>query len=162
MGAASISSAQELLAVCATASKPCASRDKTFAPYELSFRLPERLGPNVEYRSRFFYAVLLVTFPGFAPGGEECDAGEYSREVERRRRQAQKLYPNAKVFAGHQCPDMGAVLYRVNGKPYDRVFIAVHAGEARAEAEQALATAKARFPRASLQRMQAVYTRLVE
>ena len=162
VGALDISSAPKLLKGCPQPSNPGVSRDKTFAPYELSFELPRRLKANVEYRTVPFYAVLLATFPKFEPGGDECDGGEYSESIERQRKQAQRRFPERKVFAGYQCPDMGAVLYRMNGKRYDTVFIAVYAGKDLGQARQALAAARARFPGASLRKMQAAYTWLVE
>ncbi len=84
------------------------------------------------------------------------------QSIERQPKQAQRRFPDRKVFAGYQCPDMGAVLYRMNGKRYDTVFIAVNAGENLEQARQVLAKARPLFMGASLRKIQAVYTRLVE
>ena len=42
------------------------------------------------------------------------------------------------------------------------VFVAVYAGVGMAEAKQVLGTARSKFPKASIKRVQASYTRLVE
>jgi len=74
--------------------------------------------------------------------------------VERLRQEAQKLFPGRKVFADNQCPDMGAVSYTLNGKPYANTFVAVYAGDAQAEAGQVLAKAREKYPNAKQVRMQ--------
>jgi hypothetical protein len=43
----------------------------------------------------------------------------------------QKMFPERKVFADHQCPDMGAVSYVIAGQPADNgpgPFLAVYGG----------------------------------
>jgi hypothetical protein len=154
--------AQEQVAVCPDPAKPCASAEKTFAPYELTFHLPDKLEPNKDYKTRSFQAVILKTFPKFEPGGDECDGGEFSTKIEQQRLKLQKLFPDRKVFAGHQCPDMGAVLYQVNGRPYDQFFIAVYGGETRAEAKRVIAQVRGKLSRPTIKEMQAVYTMLAE
>jgi hypothetical protein len=154
--------AQAPLKVCVHPDRPCTSAEKTFAPYELTFKLPDTLEPNKEYTSIPFQAIILKTFPKFEAGGDECDGGEFSTKVEKQRAEAQKLFPDRKVFAAHQCPDMGAVLYQINGKPYNAFFIAVYGGTTPAEARQVLAQVKGKFSRPTVKEMQAVYTRLEE
>jgi hypothetical protein len=154
--------AQEQVAVCPDPAKPCTSAAKTFAPYELTFQLPDKLEPNKDYKTHPFQAVILKTFPKFEPGGNECDGGEFSTKIEKQRAQLQKLFPDRKVFAAHQCPDMGAVLYEVTGKPYDQFFIAVYGGETKAEAKRVLAQIRGKLSRPSIKQMQAVYTLLAE
>ncbi len=154
--------AQAPLKICAHPDRPCTSAEKTFAPYELTFKLPDTLEPNKAYQSVPFQAIILKTFPKFEAGGDECDGGEFSTKVEKQRAEAQKLFPDRKVFAAHQCPDMGAVLYQINGKPYNAFFIAVYGGTTPAEARQVLAQVKGKFSRSTVKEMQAVYTKLEE
>ncbi len=154
--------AEVLAEVCPHPARPCTSADKTFAPYELTFRLPDKLEPNKDYVTVPFQAIILKTFPKFEPGGGECDGGEFSTKVETQRAQLQKLFPDRKVFAAHQCPDMGAVLYQIKGQPYNVFFIAVYGGTTLAEARQVLAQVKGKFSRPTVKEMQAVYTRLAE
>ena len=154
--------AQEQVAVCPDPAKPCTSAAKTFAPYELTFQLPDKLEPNKDYKTRPFQAVILKTFPKFKPGGDECDGGEFSTKIEKQRAQLQKLFPDRKVFAAHQCPDMGAVLYEVKGKPYNQFFIAVYGGETQAEAKQVIVQIRGKLSRPTIKEMQAVYTMLAE
>lgn len=154
--------AEPLAAICPDPARPCASAEKTFAPYELTFQLPDKLEPNKDYKTRPFQAVILKTFPKFEPGGNECDGGEFSTKVEQQRVQLQKLFPDRKVFAAHQCPDMGAVLYEVTGKPYGQFFIAVYGGETQAEAKQVVAQTRGKLSRPIIKEMRAVYTLLAE
>src|SRR5215212_8982151 len=125
--------AQAQLKVCPDPSAPCKSRHKTFEKYELSFMLPKAIKPNVTYQSAPFYAVILKTW-----NESDCDQGEYSSATERFRMQAQKMFPERKVFASNQCPDMGAVGYSINGKPDARAFVAIYGGETKEEADQVL------------------------
>lgn len=157
-----VASAQTPAQVCPDPAAPCTSPEKTFAPYELTFKLPDQLKPNVDYPTVPFHAVILKTFPRFEPGGDECDGGEFSTKVEKQRAEAQALFPDRKVFAAHQCPDMGAVLYQINGRPYNAFFIAVYGGTTFAEARQVLAQARRKFSRSTVKEMQAIYTRLEE
>jgi hypothetical protein len=149
------------LEVCPKLSDRCDSPQKRFAPYELPFRLPKRLKANAAYESVAFYAVVLSR-----QRDPRCDAGEYTTGVEKFRREAQKLFPDRKVFADHQCPDMGAVAYTVKSGPDARgvveAFVAVYAGKTEAEARPVLKKARTRFPGAALQRMQVVYSRIVQ
>jgi hypothetical protein len=148
-------SAQTPLKVCPDPSAPCRSKHKTFEKYELSFALPKAVRPNVAYTSAPFYAVVLKNFPD-----PECDQGEYSTNVEQVRQEAQRMFPGRKVFADNQCPDMGAVSYALNGKPTTNVFVAVYAGEARAEAAEVLAKAREKYPNARQVRMQVSFERI--
>src|SRR6185503_3014035 len=133
-------SAQAQLKVCPDPSSPCKSKHKTFEKYELSFILPKTIKPNIAYQSAPFYAIIFKSW-----AESDCDQGEYSSATERFRLQAQKLFPDRKVFASHQCPDMGALGYTVNGKPEIRAFVAVYAGETQAEADQLLVKAKEKY-----------------
>ena len=148
-------SAQTPLRVCPDPTAPCKSKHKSFEKYELPFTLPKVIKPNVAYSSAPFYAVILKIF-----SDPECDQGEYSTNVERIRQEAQKLFPGRKVFADNQCPDMGAVAYTLNGKPYAKTFVAVYAGDAQTEAGQVLAKAKEKYPNAKQARMQVSFEQI--
>ncbi len=154
--------AQTGLAVCSNPRSPCQHKDKQFAPYELSFRLPARIRQNYDYKSVAFYAVVLKTYKDFEAGGDGCDGGEFSTAIEAERVQAQKLFPNQKAFAAYQCPDMGAVLYKSGGKDLNDTFLAIYGGATQAEADLVLAKARARYPGATVKRMQAIYNWLAE
>jgi len=154
--------AQNTYPVCGNPRQPCQHKDKEFAPYELSFRLPARLRKNTDYKSAPFYAVVLKTFKDFEPGGDGCDGGEFSTAIETQRKEVQKLFPNAKVFASYQCPDMGAVEYVSGGKTLNDTFLAIYGGTTQVEAQQVLEKARARYPGATLKRMQALYDWIVQ
>jgi hypothetical protein len=147
--------AQTPLKVCPNPTAPCRSKHKSFEKYELSFTLPKVIKPNVAYTSAPFYAVLLKSF-----SDPECDQGEYSANVEHLRQEAQRMFPDRKVFADNQCPDMGAVSYAFNGKPNANAFVAVYAGDTRAEAEQVLAKAREKYPNAMQMRMRVSFERI--
>jgi len=147
--------AQAPLKVCPDPASPCKSKHKTFEKYELSFTLPKTIKPNVSYPSAPFYAIILKTM-----AEADCDQGEYSSATERFRMQAQKLFPDRKVFAENQCPDMGAVGYSINGKNNTKVFVAVYAGETQLEAEQVLAKAKEKYPDARVAKMRVSFEQI--
>lgn len=165
-GAAGAQGAVRGAEVCPKPGQRCDVPEKRFAPYELPFRLPRRLGANVEYASAPFYAVVLLRERDPA-----CDGGEYTRKVERLRRRAQGLFPERKVFADHQCPDMGAVAYTMLDRPAAgrtgdsaaaEAFVAVYAGKTEAEARAVLTKARARFPGSTVRRMRVSYSRIVQ
>jgi hypothetical protein len=147
--------AQTPLKVCPSPAAPCQSKHKRFEKYELSFALPKAIKPNLDYTSQTFFAVILKTF-----ADADCVQGEYSSAVEKLRVQAQKLFPDRKVFAQQQCPDMGAVAYTINGKSDATIFIAVYAGETRLEADQVLAKARNTYPAAKPVKMQVSFQRI--
>jgi hypothetical protein len=152
---ATATGAQTPLKVCPDPVAPCQSKHKTFEKYELPFTLPKVIKPNVDYTSAAFYAVVLKNF-----SEPECDQGEYSTDVERFRRDAQRVFQGRKVFADNQCPDMGAVAYTLNGKPNAGAFVAVYAGATQAEAGQVLAKAREKYPNARQVRMQVSFQRI--
>jgi len=169
------------LKVCPDPAAPCQSAQKTFAPFELSYQLPKRLGANVIYESAPFYAVVLLT-----QRSADCDGGEYTSRIEQVRKQAQKLFPDRKAFADHQCPNMDAVFYSIDGKPNAQVVVAgggrrlgagpepidgkpnaqvvvaVYAGETEAVGRRVLAQAKARYPAAALRKVRVGFSRVVQ
>ena len=147
--------AQSQLKVCPDPSAPCKSRHKTFEKYELSFVLPKTIKPNVTYQSVPFYAIIFKTW-----AESDCDQGEYSSATERFRNQAQKLFPDRKVFASDQCPDMGALEYTINGKRNTSAFVAVYAGATQAEADLLLAKAKEKYASARVAKMRVSFERI--
>ena len=72
---------QQRNAVCPIPDKPCQSKEKEFADWELSFRLPAKIAPNKTYSSAPFYAVILKTYKSV----EDCDGGEYIEAIEAER-----------------------------------------------------------------------------
>lgn len=155
LGVTVSATAQTPLKVCPNPAVPCQSKHKKFEKYELSFMLPKTIKPNVDYTSQTFFAVILKTLDE-----ADCDQGEYSSAVEKLRVAAQKLFPDRKVFAQQQCPDMGAVSYTINGESDATIFIAVYAGETRLEADQVLAKASNPYPAAKLVKMQVSFQRI--
>lgn len=131
--------------------------EKRFAPYELPFRLPKRLRANMEYTSVAFYAVVVRR-----ERDAGCDGGEFTARMETFRRQAQQYFPERKVFADHQCPDMGAVSYMVNGKANGHAMVAVYAGKTAQEAQSVLLKSRALYPKATVKRMQVRFSRIMQ
>jgi hypothetical protein len=130
---------------------------KRFAPYELPFRLPSQLAPNVAYSSVPFYAVVLRRDRNPA-----CDGGEFTKTTEAFRKQAQTQFSDRKVFADHQCPDMGAVSYTMDGQPSTISFVGIYAGKTEAEARPILARARSRYANAQKHRMRVAFERIVQ
>lgn len=134
--------------------------NKEFAPWELLLRLPARLKDNAPYESAPFYAVVLKRFQD-----TPCDGGEFSKSVEVVRSAAQQRFPGAKVFADQQCPDMGAVYYKVDGTAEGMsfgAFVAVYAGKTEREARAVLAKAKSAYPGATVKRVRVGFSRIVQ
>ena len=153
--------AQSLLKVCGNPSTPCKSKHKEFAPYEISMTLPVRIKTNQSYKSEVFFAVVLKDrIP--VPGDEECDGGEFHTRVESERKRVQSMFPTHKAFASHQCPDMGALGYAVNGQPYNEIFLAVYGGATLEEAKGILESTRSKYPGAVIKKMQAVFEHIVQ
>jgi hypothetical protein len=152
--------AQTVGEVCSDPAAPCHQSYKRFAPYELSFRLPKSVKPNVPYKSVTFYGVVLKVRSSGAV--DECDQGEYSSKLERERRQVQVMFPKRKVFADQQCPDMAAVSYVIAGKSNTSSFLAVYGGRTLKEAQQVLAKVKNKYRSAAIKPMQVVFERIVQ
>ncbi|HEX2190737.1 MAG TPA: hypothetical protein VHG51_17645 [Longimicrobiaceae bacterium] len=128
--------------VCPDPARPCPG----FRPHDLSFVLPRDGVARAEARSRPFYAVLLRS-------ARRCGIPE------RERLAVQAEFPGRKVFATRfECggdPENDVTYAGVDAR-YG--FLAVYAGESRAQADSVLARVRAagRFPGANLRRMQAV------
>lgn len=128
--------------VCPDPARPCAG----FRPHDLSFVLPRDGVARPEFRSDAFYAVILRS-------GRPCAVSE------RDRRAAQAALPRGKVFANRfECGGdvENAVTY--TGVDSRFGFLAVYAGDTRAQADSTLSRVRAtgRFPGANLRRMRAV------
>jgi hypothetical protein len=154
---------EEASTVCPDPGKPCHHKEKRFDDWELPFRLPARLKANTPYQSAPFYAVILKTYPM----GEDCDGGEFIEAAERDRRREQSNQLARKVFGSYECPNMVAVQYDFEGRmdaSGESVklgnFIALYAGETRAEAEEALRFMKSEYPQAMLKQMTASYEKI--
>ena len=148
------------LAVCANPMISCNRSYKTFAPYELGLHLPSTIKPNRDYKSMPFYGVVLKVA---SVGVEQiCDGGEFSTQWEKERKRVQGWFSQRKVFANHQCPDMAAVSYIVDGRNNNLAFIAVYGGATSKEASLVLAKMKRIYKGARLQRMQVVFQQIVQ
>lgn len=148
------------MAVCTSLSSSCNRSYKSFAPYELGLVLPQRIKPNTTYESVTFYAVVLK----MAPAGSEssCDQGEFSSGWENERKRVQALFSQKKVFADHQCPDMGAVSYIISGKPNTRPFIAIYGGTTSNQASPVLAKMKGRYKTATIKPMRVAFEQIMQ
>ena len=151
-------------AVCPDPKEPCHHKEKRFDDWELSFRMPSKLSANRTYSSAPFYAVILETyeFP-------DCDGGEVSLDIEKKRKEVQRLYPQRKVFASYECPNMAGVIYEFDGKwDEKRVelvvgdFLAIYAGESRDDALSLLNELQPQFPGAVVKQMAATFARIVQ
>ena len=128
--------------VCPDPARPCPG----FQPHDLSFRLPADGTAREENRSAPFYAVVLRTAP-------RCSLDE------RERLAAQALFPDRKVFATRfECEGDVENNLTYTGVDARRGFLAVYAGETRAQAVEVLARVRAtgRFPCTSVRRMSVV------
>ncbi|HEX8235743.1 MAG TPA: hypothetical protein VF600_07280 [Abditibacteriaceae bacterium] len=160
-GAAPVASTRNgVQSVCPDPSASCRHPLKTFAPYELPFRLPQKIKPNTAYQSEPFFGVVLKVFKLTAV--DECDRGEYSSRLEAERRRVQALLPQKKVFAAPQCPNMEAVSYIIGGKANTTRFLAIYGGRTAQEAQQVLARLKKKYPGAVVKRMQVVFEQIVQ
>jgi hypothetical protein len=160
VGCAAFASGQVGLKVCPDPSAPCKSASRAFEPYELSFQLPRKLKPNFEYKSEEFWAIVLKAHE--ADLDTECDKGEYSSKLERERKQVQRKFPDRKVFADTQCPDMGALTYVINGRANSQTFLAIFAGATKTDADELLPKLKSEYPHSVVRRMRVTYSELVQ
>lgn len=134
--------------VCPDPARPCPG----FKPNELSFAIGHKFNfDRAEDRSLPFYAVILRS-------DKLCAIPDAERA------RAQVLFPGRKVFLNQYfCQDFGdKVTYSNTNRKVG--FVAVYAGETRAEARRFLAEVKAakQFPDANLRRMQVVITYQLE
>jgi hypothetical protein len=151
--------AQAPLKICPNPSTPCKSKHRKFYPYDLTFTMPATIKANKDYQSAPFYAVMLKENIQVSEK-EECDGGEFHTRVEAERKKIQTGFPNQKVFASYQCPDMGALSYIANGEPLNDNFIALYAGATQGEADLTLLLVKSKYPKATLKKMVVVFNRI--
>lgn len=115
-------------------------------PNQLSFEYPQDGIARAEFRSEFFYAVILKT-------AERCVSMEPERV------EIQRLFPSNKVFSPmFDCPDVPEDDISYSNTRQSLGFIGVYAGLTLEQAQQFLAKVKetGKFPGANLRRMQAV------
>jgi len=151
--------------VCPDPAKPCQHKDKHFDDWELSFKMPAKLLANKTNSSASFYGIILKTYKL----EDDCDGGEYIEAGEAERKQLQSQYPERKVFASYECPNMAAVGYDFPGK-WDAKkemalvtnFLAIYAGKTNAEAEELLGKLRAKYPDAQVKQMTANYEWIVQ
>lgn len=156
---------QAINGVCPIPNKPCKHKDKEFAEWEISFRLPAKITPNKTYASAPFYAVLLKTHKS----EEDCDGGEFIIALEDERKELQKSHPDRKVFASYGCPNMDAAGYDFDGR-WDKAkemmlidnFIAVYAGKTAEEAEVLRRSVRDEYPQAVVKKMTVSWERIVQ
>ena len=115
----------------------------SFQPHDLQFRVPAN---SVIFDTELFYAIILKSVRS-----AEDDCNTFVPETERL--EAQKLFPDRKVFAS-RCVEPGELFY-TNVSDKHRIM-AVYAGTTLAEAKRTLAEVKAtaKFPGAYMRRMQ--------
>jgi hypothetical protein len=144
-------------AVCPDPAKPCHHKSKRFDDWELSFKLPDKLTPNKTFKSAPFYALILKEYDEV----EDCDGGDHIIAEVEEGKQLQKLYRGRKVFVSHDCPNLSAVDYEFPGRrdsehPISN-FLAIYAGDTKAEADALLAELKGKYPKAVVKHMTATY-----
>ncbi len=117
------------LSVCGNPNLPCKT-SVTFEPNDLPFRVPKNA---VIYDTELFYAIVLKTV---GASDQDCDVFVPERE----RTEAQRLFPDHKVFTS-RCPEPGNLSYSL------------------AEANRMLAAVKAtgKFPGANIRRMRTAF-----
>jgi hypothetical protein len=150
---------QAALKICPSPSSPCKTKHREFYPFDLTFTMPATIKANKDYQSAPFYAVMLKENIKVSEK-EECDGGEFHTRVEAERKKIQTGFPNQKVFASYQCPDMGALSYLVNGEPLNDNFIALYAGATQGEADLTLLLVKSKYPKATMKKMVVVFNRI--
>ena len=114
----------------------------TFQPYDLPFRVPAKA---VIFDTELFYAIILKSVPA-----AEDDCNTFVPETERL--EAQKSFPNRKVFSS-RCVEPGELFY--TGIDSKHRIMAVYAGTTLAEAKRTLEAVKTtgKFSGAYLRRM---------
>lgn len=142
--------------ICPIPDTPCTPASYDFAPYDLSFNLPNKLKWMTAHNSNHFYAIVLKSnkaiYPNPSNPDDETQCGGYFSEEERLTVQA--LFPCRKVFASrHGC---SMVWYNNINNQYN--FLAIYAGQTAGEAKKVLEKVKAtgQFTDANIRKMQVV------
>jgi hypothetical protein len=146
--------------VCPNPNAACQHKNKKFAEWELSFKMPAKILPNKPYRSAQFYAVLLKANDVNA----ECDGGEFIEAVEEERKKIQSYFSERKVFTSYNCPNFTGRMSADGERIEIDNFIAVYAGYTEAEAKEVIAflrenveSFKEDYPKAQIKKMTAVW-----
>lgn len=140
--------------VCGNPNSPCSNAKWKFKKNDLSFRLPNKLKWQTNYRSAYFYAIMLTSRPAFVDtdvDSNRCSSGYYS---EAERLKVQKAFPANKVFASRNgCYGTTGIFYTNVNSTYE--FIAVYAGETQQQANTFLKVMRSKgFADANVRRMQ--------
>lgn len=137
--------------VCGNPASPCV-KSYRFPPHDLSFTLPAKLKWQTNYRSAYFYAIILKSRPVVQDENVDdvrCSRGYYSEEE---RSRVQALFPAKKVFATRNGCYMPSVWYTNVNSKYE--FVSVYAGTTEAEAKALLPTVKVKgFIDANIRKM---------
>lgn len=128
----------------------CVGQYDDFQPHDLIFNTGRAaLGTGTRHESSEFYAVILESVAARHKSPHDC------RFVsETKRRAAQKLFPNNKVFASRSFCRGIVVLYDNANENFN--FMAVYAGANEKQAAAVLAKAKKKYPRANVRRMKVI------
>lgn len=129
------------------ANKKCVGQYDGFEPHDLIFNTGRaELGAGTRHESNEFYAVILESVK---TSGAKCNF-----IAEAKRRAAQKLFPNNKVFAPRQNCSGTVVGYSNTSDDYN--FMAVYAGESATQAAKILAKAKRNYSSANIRKAKVV------
>jgi hypothetical protein len=143
---AKTSLALQKLDVCGDPRISC-STALSFEPYDLPFVVKGKVEFR-EYRSSYFYAVVLKSVKA------QNDNGDCAFVSEEERMQVQRLLPTNKVFASHTgCPEHLVIYDGVNA---DFNFLAVFGGRTRDAAEKVLLRVRSSYPDANIRRMRVI------
>lgn len=132
--------------ICGDPNAKCSTNEIIFEPFEIAFEVPKT---NAVYSSELFYAVILQSVSNST---DNC-IGTFSED---KRLDAQKLFPNNKVFA-LKCDEFNTTYYTgING---NFGFMAAYAGKTLTEAKAFLKTvvATGKFKGANIRRLRAEF-----
>lgn len=132
--------------VCGDPTANC-STSFSFNAHDLPFVIAGKIKFR-EYRSNFFYAVVLKSIKA------EKDDGDCAFVSEEERMEVQRLFPTNKVFSSRAgCPETQIIYDGVNP---DYNFLAIFAGRTRLAAERVLQRVKSRYPDANIRRIKVI------
>lgn len=140
--------------VCANPNQPCKTEVYDFQAHELSFKLPKKLEWQSAYYSAEFYAVILRSMKAREDYNPMDDQPCVYIIDETERLKVQAQFPERKVFTSRN--GCGTMVFYSN-TDYKYNFIAVYAGNDKAEASKVLEQAKALgYNDAGLRKMQVI------
>ena len=129
--------------------KECVGQYDGFEAQDLIFNTGRAaLGTGTRHESVEFYAVILESVLAAKPNGGCNFISETKRKA------AQKLFPNNKVFASRQSCRGNVVLYENTSDEYN--FMAIYAGESETQAARILAKARKKYPSANIRKMKII------